>query len=128
LHRFGRRKTYHYRQCVHCGTVQLAPLPRKTDLDRAYRQEYAASGHIDTVPGTCNAAARPYHQAILRLVQDHRVQGKVLDYGAGWGGLCKLLLDDGYRCQGLDASGSRPSLCPHCTRPWPLRGIPSCSP
>lgn len=108
---FGKRRNYDYRRCIQCGTIQLAPLPSKADLDEAYNQEYASAAHIDPVPEARNAAGEKHFRAILDALRDHGVRGRVLDYGTGWGGLCQLLIDNGFECEAIELSKEMVSYC-----------------
>jgi len=108
---FGRRLGYEYHRCSECGTIQLVPMPDKTELDRAYETQYATAAHHEQDPERCNRAIRTYYQAIVKTLKDHRVSGTVLDYGAGWGGLCEMLVENGFTCRGLEVSDNMIEYC-----------------
>jgi len=108
---FGSRLNYSYHRCVRCRTLQLVPMPDKAELDDAYKNAYASVGHIDPDPETWTAITRPRRQAVLDVLEDHAVKGKVLDYGAGWGGLCELLAANGFEYQGVELSEEMVEYC-----------------
>lgn len=108
---FGPRLRYSYHRCTRCRTLQLVPMPDKAALDSAYTSAYASAGHIDSDPKTWIAATRPHHEALVQVLKDHAVTGKVLDYGPGWGGLCSLLEANGFACQGVELSEEMAAYC-----------------
>lgn len=100
---FGRREGYVYARCSACKTIQLAPFPSKADLDRAYTESYATSGHYGTDPTAILNAAHPFYQAILSELRCAEIlKGRVLDLGCGWGGMCRYLRDADYDYLGTD--------------------------
>jgi len=108
---FGRRTNYEYFQCSACKTIQLSPLPSKQEMEKAYVAEYATAGHYEKDPNVCNRAARTYYQSIIKTLKDYKIKGIVLDYGAGWGGLCEMLMDNGFQCQGVEKSQDMITYC-----------------
>jgi hypothetical protein len=108
---FGRRSDYEYYRCSMCGTIQLAPPPSQQELAEAYATEYAAAGHYEQDPDACNLSARTYYQAIIKTLKDYQVEGAVLDYGAGWGGLCEMLIGNGFQCRGTEMSHDMVTYC-----------------
>ena len=101
---FGRRQGYNYHNCPSCGTLQLVPLPSREELDEAYTEQYATAQHIDDDPELHRIAFAPYHKALMGILRQYGITGRVLDYGAGWGFLCQMLNDNGFTCEGLDLS------------------------
>jgi len=100
---FGRRVGYSYARCTACRTIQLSPFPTKAELQRAYEEDYATSGHYGTEPEAIYRAARPFYLAALDGLRSSGVtEGRVLDLGCGWGGMCRCLRDAGYEYLGAD--------------------------
>jgi cyclopropane fatty-acyl-phospholipid synthase-like methyltransferase len=86
-------------------------LPSAAELARAYAAEYATAAHYEGDAELCRMSARPYYQSIVRALKDHRAEGLVVDYGAGWGGLCELLIAEGFRTQGVEPSDMMAAHC-----------------
>lgn len=99
---FGRRNGYAYHKCENCGTIQLVPLPTEEELKQAYTNEYAEAGHYGGNPEACVASSRTYHEAMADTLGRQQITGEVVDYGAGWGGLVKLLRERGFKARGLE--------------------------
>ena len=114
---FGPRLQYEYHRCEQCGTIQLYPLPSAAELARAYAVEYATAGHYEGHADRCSMCARPYYQSILGALKDYHAEGLVVDYGAGWGGLCELLIAQGFDVQGVEPSDT---MAAHCQK----KGLP----
>lgn len=111
---FGRRGEYSYARCTVCRTIQLSPLPTEAELERAYAEDYATSGHQGTDPDAIVRGSRPFYDAVLDGLRAAGVtNGRVLDLGCGWGGMCACLRDAGYEYLGLDYPSE--SLA-HCRR------------
>lgn len=108
---FGRRLEYEYHRCLECGTIQLYPLPSAAELARAYAAEYATAGHYEADADLCRMAARTYYQHIAGALKDYHAEGLVVDYGAGWGGLCELLIAEGFDAQGVEPSDAMAASC-----------------
>jgi len=114
---FGRRLQYEYHRCVECGTIQLYPLPSAAELAHAYAAQYATAGHYEGDADRSRMCARPYYQSIIGALKDYHAEGLVVDYGAGWGGLCELLIAQGFDVQGVEPSDR---MAAHCRK----RGLP----
>jgi SAM-dependent methyltransferase len=108
---FGPRLQYEYHRCVQCGTIQLYPLPSAVELARAYAAEYATAGHYQADADRCRTSARPYYHSILDALKDYHAEGLVVDYGAGWGGLCELLIAQGFHVQSVEPSDRMAAYC-----------------
>jgi hypothetical protein len=108
---FGPRQGYTYVRCASCGSIQLTPIPGAEDLARAYRDDYARSGHIDRDPVAWTAAAGPHYSGVLRTLLAHGARGRVIDFGGGWGGLCRLMLDAGLDARVVEASAEMADYC-----------------
>jgi SAM-dependent methyltransferase len=108
---FGPRLSYAYYRCVECATIQLYPQPSAEDIINAYKEDYASSGHHVTDPALCAVSARPYYENILKVIRDYHISGQIVDYGAGWGGLCKLLIEKGYNCLAVEPSREMAEYC-----------------
>lgn len=108
---FGPRLQYEYHRCVQCGTIQLCPLPSAVELARAYSAEYATAGHYEADAARCRMSARTYYQKIAGVLKRYDAKGLVVDYGAGWGGLCELLIAEGFHIQGVEPSDTMATYC-----------------
>jgi len=109
---FGPRKGYSYARCKECGTLQLSPYPTREELDRAYTEDYASSGHYGTNPEAIFLAAAPFYRALLgELQRTRRPDGPVLDFGCGWGGMLRYLRDAGIPYLGIDFESESLSYC-----------------
>ncbi|GMV93329.1 MAG: hypothetical protein AMXMBFR82_31070 [Candidatus Hydrogenedentota bacterium] len=117
LEPFGPREGYHYYRCTECGNLQLFPLPTRAELDEAYRKDYATAGHCRSDVDEQTGAARPYYEAIASVLKAHEAGSRVLEIGSGWGGLCEVLLAEGFDYAGIDVSEE---MVAHCQR----RGFP----
>jgi len=108
---FGAREGYTYVRCNACGTLQLDPLPSAEFLARQYAEVYSQARHCDNDPDLRDRIARPYYDAIIDGVEAHGTGGRVLDYGAGWGGMMRRLLDRGHAAEGVEPSDE---MFAHC--------------
>lgn len=109
---FGRRDAYAYARCRACSTIQLSPFPSEVELQRAYEEDYATSGHYGTDPDAIFRASLPFYSAALHGLRRSGVgQGKILDLGCGWGGMCKCLRDAGYEYLGIDYHSQSLGYC-----------------
>jgi SAM-dependent methyltransferase len=108
---YGWRGEFEYHRCPSCGTIQLVPLPTREDLAKPYAEAYATAGHINPDPARSNREARSHHEAVLRALIDHRVEGDVAEVGAGWGGLAGLLVENGFRYEGVEVSETMAAHC-----------------
>jgi len=102
---FGIRKKFVYCRCDSCGTLQLAPLPDKVQLDKFYGERYAGEGHYYGDPEEALRGNRPLYEAVAAIVSNKARPGcRVLDIGCGWGHLCRIIKERGFDCLGLDPS------------------------
>src|ERR1044072_3206332 len=108
---FGPRLEYEYHCCVECGTIQLHPLPSAGELATAYAAQYATAGHYEGDADQSRTSARPYYESIIEALKDYNAKGLVFDYGAGWGGLCELLMAEGFEVQGVEPSDAMARYC-----------------
>jgi len=108
---YGRRGEFEYHRCPSCGTIQLVPLPTREDLAKPYAEAYATAGDINPDPARSNRETRSHHEAVLRAVIDHRVEGDVAEVGTGWGGLAQLLVKSGFRYEGVEPSEAMVAHC-----------------
>lgn len=108
---FGRRLNYNYYICCTCGTIQIFPLPNKDEIARAYASEYSKASHYNPDPEICKLSGINYYQSIIQILKDYKVTGTILDYGAGWGGLCEMLIEEGFKCQGIEMSSDMVAHC-----------------
>jgi SAM-dependent methyltransferase len=108
----GKKLNYFYSTCDACKTVQLSPLPGKAELEKAYSDSlYAANIHGQGDPTSIHESSRPYYMCIADALSDHNVSGLVVDYGAGWGGLCSVLLKRGFECKGIELAKNMVEGC-----------------
>ena len=114
---FGPRLQYEYHRCVECGTIQLYPLPSAAELAHAYAAQYATAGHYEGDADRSRMCGRPYYQSIIGALKDYHAEGLVVDYGAGWGGLCELLIAEGFHVEGVEPSET---MAAHCRK----KGLP----
>lgn len=108
---FGEREGYYYHICKRCGTLQLVPMPDEKKLAMLYETNYSDAAHYGEDPVTCTRAARPYYESIRDVLLDYRISGPVLDCGSGWGGLCRILLESGFDCRGVEPSARMADYC-----------------
>ena len=108
---FGRRAEYAYHRCTGCGSLQLVPPPTPGELEAAYRSEYVKAGHLRSQAEEATGAAQPYYKAIVAAMRGHGAPAKVLEVGAGWGGLAEMLLARGFEYQGVDLADDMVSHC-----------------
>lgn len=113
---FGTRKAYQYRQCTACGTLQLAPQPKKEELALTYAQEYATAEHITADGDWCHRIAQGYFQAVVGTLKGLGIS-RITEIGAGWGVLGNLLLKGGFEYEGVEPSEQ---MAEYCRR----RGLP----
>ena len=104
--RFGPKDTYNYYLCPTCRTLQLSPMPDEKSLEAAYQQYYATAGQTEEIndPGYWETAGAAYRQDLLQTLLDHGISGSIVDFGAGWGHLCELLIARGFDCKGVEVS------------------------
>lgn len=108
---FGPRDAYAYFECTRCDTIQLTPVPSGEELARAYREDYARAEHITSDPQRSRASTRTLHDALVNALKRHGARGRVLDYGAGWGGLVLRLRDADFDPIGYDLSQDMVKFC-----------------
>jgi hypothetical protein len=103
---FGPRLNYEYHICAHCATLQLFPMPDEKHLELAYAQQYATAGQTEEFsnPNQWKAVGEPYRKDILRALIDHKITGLIVEFGAGWGQLCEMLIGNGFHCRGVELS------------------------
>lgn len=80
-------------------------------MDEAYQKQYASSGHIDIVPEEWTKAAGRHYEGVARTLRANGASGRMIDYGGGWGGLCRLLLNEGYDCRVVEPSDDMAEYC-----------------
>jgi len=108
----GKNSDYVYGCCNSCKTVQLSPVPDQADLEKAYSSSlFAARSHGQGDPDEIRRSSNRYYVSIAEALSDYRVSGKVVDYGAGWGGLCEVLLARGFNCRGVELAENMVQEC-----------------
>ena len=114
----GGQSDYTYSVCQHCATVQISPTPSREDVERAYKDSrFATAAHGQADPDETRKSSRPYYVSLANAVRDYKISGLIIDYGTGWGGLCELLVDAGFRCRGIELARN---MVDECRR----RGLP----
>ena len=103
---FGPKDAYNYCLCRTCRTLQLSPMPDENELEAAYQQYYATAGQTEEIndPGYWETAGQAYRQDLLQTLLEHGINGPIVDFGAGWGHLCALLIARGFDCKGVEVS------------------------
>ena len=109
---FGTRAAYTYARCSRCGTLQLSPFPTAAELARAYSQDYARSGHYGADGAAIFESAAPFYRAVLEELRRAKLPpGPILDFGCGWGGMCRLLRESNYEYLGVDFESESLEYC-----------------
>src|SRR6266545_4942501 len=104
---FGPCSGYTYYRCRVCGTIQLSPMPDEAEIVQAYQTEYVAGRYAEQPfagPEWWRHASRTYCASIVQVLKDRRVNGLVVDYGAGWGHLVDMMIQSGFDARGLELS------------------------
>lgn len=106
LQLFGPRLSYEYHECQDCGSLQLWPMPSPEDLEKAYADHYADARHTAEFddPSHWKVAGAPYRRNIIDAVRALPIQGRIVDFGAGWGHLCQEMRERGLDCHGIELS------------------------
>jgi SAM-dependent methyltransferase len=105
---FGPKNEYHFYRCPECGTLQLFPMPDEKGLAAAYANLYATAGQTREIndPDYWKSAGYAYRKDIFQTIDDHEIKGLVIDFGAGWGHLCELLIKNRHDCRGVEISSA----------------------
>lgn len=108
----GEKSRYSYHVCQSCKTVQIYPVPSRSDVEDAYADsQYATAAHGQRDADEIRKSSRPYYTSLAATLRDHGVSGLIVDYGAGWGGLCELLIKDGFNCRGIELARNMVDEC-----------------
>jgi hypothetical protein len=122
----GTNCGYTYGTCSRCKTVQLMPIPSQVDLNKAYSDsEFASHAHGQGDPDEVHKSSVTYYESIADVLTGHGVSGLVIDYGAGWGGLCKVLINRGFNCKGLELAKNMVDECQRRKLPVEQRSLES---
>ncbi len=120
---FGTRDKYAYGSCPTCGTIELMPRPTQSEVEAAYiASHYAQDSHGQGEPEAVRRSSKNYYLSLTQVLRDYQVTGTVLDFGAGWGGLCEMLNANGFQCQGVELSERMLAECQR--RGLPVKGEP----
>jgi SAM-dependent methyltransferase len=103
---FGPYSKYVYCRCRRCGTIQLSPMPGEAEMAEAYQAEYVAAAHTKVFadPELWRDVSKTYCASIVKTLKHYHVKGMVVDYGAGWGFLLKMMIENGFDARGLEIS------------------------
>jgi len=102
LRPWGHREGYTYTLCRSCGSLQQEPLPTAAQIEAAYHSDYVKTGDFQEETATRH---QPVYKRVLELLGPRgQGPGLVVDYGCGWGGMCKLLREQDYGYVGVDLS------------------------
>jgi len=106
LRLFGPRLEYEYHECLHCGSLQLWPMPTPETLQAAYAEQYADACHTQEFddPEHWQHAGAPYRQNLIDALIRQHIHGPIIDFGAGWGHLLSDMQTHGIACQGVELS------------------------
>jgi SAM-dependent methyltransferase len=108
----GARENYSYYVCQECATVQIWPLPDRYEVEKLYaNSEFATASHGQGDADTLVKSSHSYYLNIAEALIDHGVDGMVIDYGAGYGGLCGVLMEKGFKCAGIELSANMVHEC-----------------
>ncbi|MGH9429686.1 MAG: class I SAM-dependent methyltransferase [Terriglobia bacterium] len=122
----GKHRQYTYATCNTCRSVQLAPIPKAEFVETYYRDsKFSSEVHENTDPDGMRGSSRPYYVAIEKVLADYKTRGTVVDFGAGWGGLCEYLISCGYQCRGLELSKLQVEECRKRSLPVEQRSLSS---
>lgn len=108
---FGERNGYRYFRCSNCHTLQLEPMPTKSQLAELYDKEYATAGHCQDTPESRNKHAVPQFNAISTVLLQYCQPELVLDYGPGWAGLLNNLKSRSINVEGCELSAEMAAYC-----------------
>jgi SAM-dependent methyltransferase len=90
----------------------MSPVPHQADVEHGYMDsQYATDLHGQGDPDAIRKSSRPYYVSLAETLKAHHVSGPVIDYGAGWGGLCELLIKSGFNCRGLELARNMVDEC-----------------
>lgn len=81
-------------------------MPDEAEMVRAYQTEYVAYKQTEECsdPEKWRNVSRTYRASIIQVLADYRVNGMVVDYGAGWGYLVNAMIQQGFDARGVKIS------------------------
>jgi len=81
-------------------------MPDEKHLESAYEELYSSAGQTEEIndPEYWGTAGEAYRKDLLYAVTAHGLSGQMVDFGAGWGHLCEMLIENGLNCKGVEVS------------------------
>ena len=74
-------------------------------------------------PEAWQKVSKNYNDAILKVAERQKLQGPILDFGAGYGFLCQLFVENGYECKGVELSEQKLAYCQERDMPVKKGGL-----
>lgn len=107
LERLGDRPGGSYALCGGCRSVVLLDPPSAEELDRLYREEYRSSDHWCGEPAADTTRRAPvdrFLRDIIRSLHPEEDPRLVVEIGAAWGALGRMLTEAGIPYVGFELS------------------------
>jgi hypothetical protein len=98
----GRREQWTYAACAECGAVQLVPQPEESELGELYRDQYHHGGHYHEDPESLLKERGRVIDQVADTVAAIGINRTVVEIGAGWCGLGRVLTGRGFEYVGLE--------------------------
>lgn len=99
--------TPRFHRCTQCGLIFRSPFPDEATLCELYNNSWASPDVNRTETGMTELRlAETYSKSLLRTIEAHDLSGKrVLDFGAGRGGMALALRNCGAEVTAVDPFG-----------------------
>jgi SAM-dependent methyltransferase len=94
---------YTGRRCASCGLVFVSPRPTAAEVEALYREDHAylpAASHLEAA----NLATRLYNRRSVGLLRRHAPGRRLLELGAGGGGVLAAARDAGFDVHATELS------------------------